>query len=107
MSEQLNTTEDDKFLEISENTKEAVVAKLGSVVLAHLIYGEDDEETLRFTLIRENNAGAKPGTISDGAELGKAVLDKAAGEETYFVTPDGTSVSVKILSVEPPIYSSR
>lgn len=70
--------------------------QLGNVVVVHDIEAAED---LRFTLVHSHEANLALGKLSVASPLGKAVLDRSAGEEVEVVAPGGVQ-KYRIAGVE-------
>lgn len=89
-----------------EEKVKPITAEVGRIIVAHLIYSADDTETERFRLASGNETDRRPedsvARRSVQSPLGKSVLKREAGENSFFITPEGTVVGVEIRSIEPP-----
>lgn len=70
--------------------------QLGNIVVVHDIEAAED---LRFTLVHSHEANLSLGKLSVASPLGKAVLDRSAGEEVEVVAPGGVQ-KYRIAGVE-------
>lgn len=70
------------------------IAKIGSTVIT-----QKDGREFRFTIVGANEARPEAGFISNDSPLGKALLNKKAGERTTVSAPAG-EIIYEILAVE-------
>jgi len=75
--------------------------QLGTVVVVHDIEAGED---LRFTLVHSHEANLSLGKLSIASPLGKAVVDRSAGEEVEVFAPGGTQ-KYRIAGVEASTQS--
>ncbi|WP_432546783.1 transcription elongation factor GreA [Kineococcus sp. SYSU DK004] len=81
---------------------EAAPAAGGEVVLGSVVTVELAGEEVRFLLgSREVGDGAGLDVYSERSPLGAAVIGRKPGDEVAYTAPNGRSVPVKVLSVEP------
>ncbi len=74
----------------------------GTVASGSVVTAEVAGKQLRFLVGSREIAGqADLNVFSAASPLGEAVLGRRAGEETSYAAPNGSTIAVKILSVEP------
>jgi transcription elongation factor GreA len=86
---------------VGEAPKQSGVALPGSVVKVQ--YGDDPDDTETF-LIATRQEGVSDGKLevySPKSPLGEALLDAKVGDTRSFTIPNGSTVTVKLLSAEP------
>ena len=91
-----------RILELEEIVKNAVLikseggktAQIGSTVLV-----KKDNQSLRFHIVGSNESKPEAGYVSNESPLGKAFLNKKAGDIVNVVTPKG-EVIYEIVGVE-------
>ena len=83
-----------KSAEIIEKTPSAGVVRVGSTVVV-----EKKGQRMRFVIVGSNDANPEAGLISNESPLGRAFLDKKAGDIALVTTPSG-KVEYKIISIE-------
>ncbi len=71
-------------------------AGLGSAVVVHDIEADED---IRFTLVHSHEANLSLGKLSVASPLGKAIVDRSAGDEVEVVAPGGVQ-RYKLAAVE-------
>jgi transcription elongation factor GreA len=83
-------------------------AAFGSRVL---IYDIDREEEITYSLVMSEDADAEKGLISTTSPIGKALINKAVGEEIEVRTPNGVRhfeiISVKTIHDLDPDLSQK
>ncbi len=79
---------------VIEKSKDKNIVSLGSKVTI-----KSGSKEFTYTITGSNEADPSQGKISNESPLGKAILDKKAGEEFILRTPNGET-KYKILSIE-------
>lgn len=77
-----------------KKTASGDIAKIGSTVTA-----QKNDREFKFTIVGANEARPEAGFISNDSPLGKALLNKKAGERAIVSAPAG-EIIYKILAVE-------
>jgi transcription elongation factor GreA len=82
-----------QLIEDSNGSKEV---RRGSTVTVQ----EDDGTKVEYTIVGTAESSPRNGKISDESPLGKALLQKRAGQKVPVLMPDGESYSLKIVSIK-------
>ena len=78
-----------------ESKIDTSVISLGSTVV---VYDEEDEEEIQYSIVGSNETNPLEGKISDLSPIGKALMGKRAGDVVDVETPMG-SLKMKVLNV--------
>lgn len=78
-----------------ESKIDTSIISLGSTVV---VYDEEDEEEIQYSIVGSNETNPLEGKISDLSPIGKALMGKRAGDEVSVETPIG-SLKMKVLNV--------
>lgn len=92
-----------RIFELEDMTKNAaVIVKEGNgknVQIGSTVIAEKDGQRLNFVIVGSNESKPEAGFISNESPLGRAFLNKKAGDKVAVVTPRG-EVVYKVISVE-------
>lgn len=78
-----------------ESKIDTSIISLGSTVV---VYDEEDEEEIQYSIVGSNETNPLEGKISDLSPIGKALMGKRAGDSVCVETPIG-SLKMKVLNV--------
>lgn len=78
-----------------ESKIDTSIISLGSTVV---VYDEEDEEEIQYSIVGSNETNPLEGKISDLSPIGKALMGKRAGDVVSVETPMG-SLKMKVLNV--------
>lgn len=95
LQELLNTAK------VGEAPKQSGVALPGSVVKVYYEDDEDDTETFLIATRQEIVNDGKLEVYSPNSPLGAALLNAKVGETRTYTVPNGSTVSVTLVSAEP------
>lgn len=70
-----------------ESKIDTSIISLGSTVV---IYDEEDEEEIQYSIVGSNETNPLEGKISDQSPIGKALMGKKEGDTVSIETPAGT-----------------
>ena len=78
-----------------ESKIDTSVISLGSTVV---VYDEDEEEEIKYSIVGSNETNPLEGKISDLSPIGKALMGKREGDVVSIDTPIG-AIKMKVLGV--------
>lgn len=78
-----------------ESKIDTSVISLGSTVV---VYDEDEEEEIKYSIVGSNETNPLEGKISDLSPIGKALMGKREGDIVSVTTPIG-DIKMKVLGV--------
>ena len=78
-----------------ESKIDTSVISLGSTVV---VYDEDEEEEIKYSIVGSNETNPLEGKISDLSPIGKALMGKREGDVVSVDTPIG-AIKMRVLSV--------
>ena len=78
-----------------ESKIDTSVISLGSTVV---VYDEDEEEEIKYSIVGSNETNPLEGKISDLSPIGKALMGKREGDVVSVDTPIGT-IKMRVLNV--------
>lgn len=81
---------------IDENEINSEKIHIGSIFTVH---DYDFDEDTQYEIVVSNDADPFNGKISDESPIGKAMLDRAAGDEVEVITNTGEVIKYKILEI--------
>lgn len=78
-----------------ESKIDTSIISLGSTVV---VYDEDEEEEIKYSIVGSNETNPLEGKISDLSPIGKALMGKREGDVVSVETPIG-AIKMKVLNV--------
>ena len=79
-----------------ESKIDTSIISLGSTVV---VYDEDEEEEIKYSIVGSNETNPLEGKISDLSPIGKALMGKREGDVVSVETPIG-AIKMKVLNVK-------
>ena len=82
-------------VEVFEKHHGDLVVQVGSTVIV-----QKDNARKEYAIVGSNEAKPEAGMISNESPLGKAFLNKRAGDSVHVTTPSGSKVQYKIVEIK-------